>query len=270
MSNLALRILSAVVLIPIVLAAIIWAPPHAFAGFIALFAALAGFEFGEITIGKRFPGHRFLVAALAAMICAGVYLSTAYDWAPLIALVLVVPIATVSFMLDKSELAQSVPAAAHSIAGSLYAGALFGCITLIFASGDPIGRYWVILLAAGTFVGDTMAYACGRAFGKRKLAPRISPGKTWAGAFGGGIGTMGCVALAKATLLPDLEWIDVVLLGVPLAAACQFGDLAESFVKRGFGVKDSGRLIPGHGGILDRCDGLMMGAPVVYLFSFLR
>ncbi|MBW2277054.1 MAG: phosphatidate cytidylyltransferase [Deltaproteobacteria bacterium] len=270
MSNLVQRILSAIVLIPVVLALIIWAPAHAFACFIALIAALAGFEFGDITIGREFPGHRFLVATLAAMICAGIYLSTEFTLAPLIAVVLVVPAASVSFMLDKSDLSRSVPAAAHSIAGALYAGALFGCITLIFATADPFGRYWVILLAAGTFVGDTMAYACGRAFGKRKLAPRISPGKTWAGAVGGGIGTMGCVALAKATLLPGLEWIDIVLLGVPLAAACQFGDLAESFVKRGFGAKDSGRLIPGHGGILDRCDGLMMGAPVVYLFSFLR
>jgi phosphatidate cytidylyltransferase len=193
-----------------------------------------------------------------------------FPWAPLVAVVLVVPIASASFMLDKSDLARSAPAAAQSIAGALYAGALFGCISLIFATGDPVGRYWVLLLAAGSFVGDTMAYACGRAFGKRKLSPRISPGKTWAGAVGGALGTMGCVALAKVTLLPQLEWIDVVLLGVPLAAACQFGDLAESFVKRGFGVKDSGRLIPGHGGVLDRCDGLMMGAPVVYLFSFLR
>jgi len=270
MSNLALRILSAIVLIPVVLATIIWAPAHAFAGFIGLFAALAGFEFGDITIGRQFRGHRFLVAALAAMVCAGVYLSTVFPWAPLVALILLVPITSISFMLDKSELARSVPAAAHTVAGAIYAGALFGCITLIFATGDPIGRCWVILLAAGTFVGDTMAYACGRAFGKRKLAPRISPGKTWAGAVGGGLGTMACVALGKLTLLPDLQWIDLVLLGVPLAASCQFGDLAESFLKRGFGVKDSGKLIPGHGGVLDRCDGLMMGAPVVYLFSLLR
>jgi phosphatidate cytidylyltransferase len=270
MSNLVLRILSAAVLIPVVLALIIWAPAHAFAGFIAFVAALAGFEFGDITLGKRFPGHRFLVAVLGAMICAGVYLSTVAAWAPLASLFLVVPVTAASFMLDKSPLNRSVPAAAYSITGALYTGGLFGCITLIFSTGDPLGRYWVILLASGTFVGDTMAYAFGKALGKRKLAPRISPGKTWAGAFGGAIGTMGCVALAKVTLLPSLEWLDVVLLGVPLAAACQFGDLVESFLKRGFGVKDSGRLIPGHGGMLDRCDGLMMGAPIIYLFSFLR
>lgn len=270
MSNLVLRILSAIVLIPVVLALIIWAPAHGFAGFIALVAALAGFEFGDITLGRRFPGHRFLVAALSALVCGGVYLSTLFDWAPLAAVFLVVPITAAAFMLDKSPLDRAVPAAAYSIAGAIYTGGLFGCITLIFATGDPIGRYWVILLAAGTFVGDTMAYAFGRALGKRKLAPRISPGKTWAGAVGGAIGTMGCVALGKVTLLPDLEWLDIVLLGVPLAAACQFGDLAESFVKRGFGVKDSGRLIPGHGGMLDRCDGLMMGAPIVFLFTFLR
>jgi len=269
-SNLAARILSAVVLIPAVLALIVWAPAHAFAAVIAAITALAGFEFGSIAIGDRFPGHRFLIAALAALVCGAVYLSSILPWSPLIALALVFPVTAAAFMLDKSPLDRAVPAAACSVAGAIYTGGLFGCITLIFAAGDPIGRYWVILLAAGTFVGDTLAYAVGRALGKRKLAPRISPGKTWAGAWGGAIGTMGCVALAKISLLPELEWVDVVLLGAPLAAACQLGDLVESFVKRGFGVKDSGRLIPGHGGILDRCDGLMMGAPVVYLFTFLR
>lgn len=270
MSNLAQRILSAVVLIPVVLLLIIWAPPHAFAAFIALVAGLAGFEFGAITIGRRFAGHRFLVAVLGAAVCISVYLSTIATWTLLLAAFLVVPVAFAAFMLDKGDLRAVAPAAAWSAVGALYTGGLFGAATLIFASGDPRGRYWVLLLVAGTFVGDTLAYAVGRLLGKRKLAPRISPGKTWAGAIGGALGTMGCVALAKLTLIPDLEWLDIVLIGIPLSAACQFGDLIESFLKRGFGVKDSGRLIPGHGGVLDRCDGLMLGAPVVYLFSLLR
>lgn len=270
MSNLALRILSAAVLIPAVLSLIIWSPPQAFAAFIALVAGLAGFEFGDITIGRRFSGHRILVGVLSAAVCACVYLTTAASWAPLPALLLLVPLAFTAFMLDRGELGPAVQAAGWSAVGALYTGGLFGAVTLIFASGDPRGRYWVLLLAFGAFVGDTLAYAVGRLLGKRKLAPRISPGKTWAGAVGGAVGTMACVGLAKATLIPELEWLDIALLGIPLAAACQLGDLIESFLKRGFGVKDSGRLIPGHGGVLDRCDGLLLGAPVVYLFSLLR
>jgi phosphatidate cytidylyltransferase len=270
MSNLAQRIVSALVLIPVVLALIIWASPLIFAGFLCLVAALAGFEFGNITLGKASPGHRFLVAALGAGVCAAVALSGEYPWSPLVALVLLFPAAAVAFMLGPGELGPTSRSAGFTVAGAVYVGGLFGCMALIFASSDPGGRYWLLLLACGTFVGDTLAYAVGRLLGKRKLAPRISPGKTWAGAVGGAIGTMGCVALAKATLLPQLEWLDVVAFGIPLAAACQLGDLVESFFKRGFGVKDSGRLIPGHGGILDRCDGLMLGAPVVYLMSLLR
>jgi len=132
---------------------------------------------------------------------------------------------------------------------------------------SPDGRYWVLLLAAGAFLGDTLAYAAGRSFGKKKLAPRVSPGKTWAGAAGGLLGTMAAVAAAKGFGLNGLQWVDVALLGVPLSILCQLGDLVESLFKRAFGVKDSGRAIPGHGGILDRCDALMFGAPVVFFFS---
>jgi phosphatidate cytidylyltransferase len=270
MSNLASRILSSLVLVPPIVALILFAPAHVFAGFVSLIAGLAGFEYGSITLDRSFRGHRVLIGALAAAVCASVYLSTIASSAPLIAMLLLPAIAALAFMLDKAALSRAVPAAALTTAGALYTGGLFGCMTLIFAMGDPRGRYFVLLLAAATFIGDTLAYAVGRLIGKRKLAPRISPGKTWAGAIGGGVGTMGCVALAKATLLPGLEWTDVLVFGAPLAAACQIGDLIESFLKRGFGVKDSGRLIPGHGGILDRCDGLMMGAPVVYLLSLLR
>jgi phosphatidate cytidylyltransferase len=154
-------------------------------------------------------------------------------------------------------------------AGAVYCGALFGFISLIYVTTAD-GTGWVLALLFGTFVGDTSAYAIGRLFGRRKLAPRLSPGKTWAGAVGGAIGSCLGLAVVKLFFLPELSWPEVPILAIPLSIACQLGDLAESFLKRCFGAKDSGKIIPGHGGLLDRADALIFGAPVVYLFTVLR
>ena len=143
-------------------------------------------------------------------------------------------------------------------------------IYLIFHFNADNGRYFIFLLLLGTFLGDTGAFAFGRLFGKRKLYPKLSPGKTWAGAFGGFAMTFFSVIAVKFLFMPSISLLDAFLLSFLLSISCQIGDLAESFVKRGFNVKDSGNIIPGHGGMLDRIDALMFGAPVVFLFSFLR
>jgi phosphatidate cytidylyltransferase len=131
------------------------------------------------------------------------------------------------------------------------------------------GRLWILLLLTGVVASDTFAYAFGRLFGVRKLAPHISPGKTWAGAVGSAFGTVGAVVLFALFLLPELHPAAAAALGLALSVFGQIGDLCESLLKRGFSVKDSGRLIPGHGGVLDRLDSLMFGAPVVLLFRWL-
>lgn len=284
MSNLAKRILSASVLLPPVVALIIWGGPLLFSAFMVALAGIAGFEFGNITIGSSFRNRRLLVGLFASMIAASVsvyghgpvFADAGHEriyfllsHAPMAALILIVPAALLAFMFNTDDPVEAVPAALHSVAGAAYTGGLFGVMSLIFAFSDD-GNWWVLLLAAGTFMGDTMAYTFGRLFGKRKMAPKLSPKKTWAGAFGGLFGTVLTVLVMKLTLLPSLEWYDLVALGVPLSVFCQVGDLAESFVKRGFDIKDSGNIIPGHGGILDRCDALMFGAPVVFVFSLLR
>jgi len=128
----------------------------------------------------------------------------------------------------------------------------------------PEGRSWLILVFACTWASDTGAYLVGSVVGRRKLAPSISPGKTVEGA-------LGAVAVTAATAggvqsLTDLPialpW--AVLLGVVMSVAAQLGDLSESYLKRAVGAKDSGHLLPGHGGLLDRIDGLMWVTVVVY------
>jgi phosphatidate cytidylyltransferase len=270
MPNLLLRIISALVLLPLVLALVVWAPPLWFALAAVLLSALSGFEFGTITLAAPLRHGRFLTALLSASCTAAVsfgpLLESGFSALFPVALLLA-PASLLFYMFHPAEQRATVQAAAHTATGSLYCGGLWGFVSLIRSADSTSGWRWVILLLAAAVLSDTCAYAAGRLFGRRRMAPRISPNKTWSGAVGGAVATVGSVALARATLLPDLSWLEVAALGLLLGVFLQFGDLVESFLKRGFGVKDSGRLIPGHGGLLDRVDALLLGAPVVYLFA---
>ncbi len=148
----------------------------------------------------------------------------------------------------------------------LAAGAVYiavPCIAIIWLRSDAaVGRQAIFWLFAVVWATDIGAYFAGRGIGGPKLAPRISPGKTWAGLLGG----MVCAALvgAATALLLDLSRAaPLIVISALLALVAQAGDLLESMVKRRFGVKDSGHLIPGHGGVLDRLDGLLTAAPAV-------
>ena len=148
----------------------------------------------------------------------------------------------------------------------LAAGAVYiavPCIAIIWLRSDAaVGRQAILWLFAVVWATDIGAYFAGRGIGGPKLAPRISPAKTWAGLLGG----MVCAALvgAATALLLDLSRaVPLIVISGLLAVVAQAGDLLESMVKRRFGVKDSGHLIPGHGGVLDRLDGLLTAAPAV-------
>ncbi len=152
-----------------------------------------------------------------------------------------------------------------STAGILYAGVLTTFMALIkrdFKDGDMI-----VLILAVPWISDTFAYFAGRAFGKRKLYAAVSPGKTIAGGIGGLVGA--CVAAGTVNqFLMDgaIPWHHLAVLAIVGGALCQIGDLMESLLKRSTGVKDSGNLLPGHGGILDRIDAVIVYAPFVYLY----
>ncbi|MDR9501982.1 MAG: phosphatidate cytidylyltransferase [Desulfurivibrionaceae bacterium] len=148
------------------------------------------------------------------------------------------------------------------IFGVLYCGFLVGHIILLM--GLPDGGSWLIVLTAITAASDSGAYFVGRWLGKTKLCPHISPGKTVAG-FNGGIicGTLGGVLLA-ALLLPEISLVKIALYGALLSVLGVAGDLTESIIKRATGTKDSGKLLPGHGGFLDRSDSLLFCAPTFY------
>ncbi|MCG6893943.1 MAG: phosphatidate cytidylyltransferase [Desulfobacteraceae bacterium] len=137
---------------------------------------------------------------------------------------------------------------------------------LVRIRAQPDGIAWLLLVLAVVFVGDTAAYHVGSAHGKRKLAPAVSPGKTVEGALGGLAGNLAAGALFKAMLLPSLPWLSSIGFILTMGIVGQIGDLFESQFKRINDIKDSGTLLPGHGGILDRIDALLFASPVAYLF----
>lgn len=131
--------------------------------------------------------------------------------------------------------------------------------------GLPDGVAWVFLALLTTFANDTAAYAVGRGIGRHPMAPGISPGKTWEGALGGLVAAViACPVLAMLLGLPEGPW---AVLGLGIGTAAQAGDLLESALKRRAGVKDASALVPGHGGVLDRLDSLVLVAPLVYHYS---
>lgn len=151
------------------------------------------------------------------------------------------------------------------MAGMLYVGWL---LSYLVALRLDAGRDWLFLALFATFGSDTAAYFLGKAFGKHKLAPRISPGKTWEGTVAG---IFGAVIISLLFTLPTplqlpLSYGQAILLGVLISVFGQIGDLAESMLKRNSGVKESGNLMPGHGGLLDRLDSVIFAGVVVYLY----
>jgi phosphatidate cytidylyltransferase len=270
MSNLTQRILSAVVLIPIVLGLLFYGPVWSFCGFVVFIAALLGFEYATITLAPEFKAYRLLTPLLAAMSSLSFAFMSERPLVTVFALMLIVVLPPIVFMFSRTETREAVTAAASTTTGALYAGVLTGFIILLYLRHQPSGSAWIFALFAAAVLNDTGAYTVGRLWGRRKLFPRISPGKTWAGAFGGVAGTVLGIGISIYFFLPQLPWLTGLLLALPLSAAYQFGDLSESFLKRGYGVKDSGHIIPGHGGIFDRIDALIFGAPVLFFFSMLK
>jgi len=158
----------------------------------------------------------------------------------------------------------SMDRAALTLFGALFAGWMPAHLALI-RDLRPHGESFLLMTLVSVWCMDTAAYAAGRALGRRPLASVVSPKKTWEGAIAGSAAAMAvCLAFQRFVLKEDLSPLWAAGLGVAIATSGQLSDLAESMVKRDAGVKDSGALLPGHGGVLDRFDSFILGAPLVY------
>jgi phosphatidate cytidylyltransferase len=169
-------------------------------------------------------------------------------------------------LLLRPQKEQAFVSWAWTIAGILYVGWLLSYWVALRGLDD--GRNWVFFALFITFASDTSAFFVGRALGKHHLAPRISPGKTWEGAVAG---VFGAILVSLLFVLPTplglpLSWWQAILLGLVVSVFGQLGDLVESLFKRNMGVKEASKLIPGHGGALDRIDSIVFAGVVVYYY----
>ena len=158
-----------------------------------------------------------------------------------------------------------------TVFGALYPAALLAFLTdLRLAEGPSVGNleafYLTLSVLLLIWATDILAYYTGKAIGKHKLAPSISPKKTWEGSIGGAVGALLAAVALKMTLIGFLDWPHVIALALICGVVSQVGDLAESRFKRAAGVKDSGTILPGHGGVLDRFDAALLAAPLAYLY----
>jgi phosphatidate cytidylyltransferase len=172
------------------------------------------------------------------------------------------------FLLRFRDLSTVVQHLTLLLFGLLYLPLLLGHLALL--RGLPFGREWIFLVLLIVMAGDTAAYFTGVTLGRRKLYPAISPNKSIEGAIGGLAGSLVGALVAKFGFFPALTLPDCLILGIFLGVLGQLGDLFESMLKRSFGVKDSGTIIPGHGGMLDRLDSLLFAIPPAYYYALLR
>ncbi len=246
------RVLTALLLIPTFIYIILWAPLWAFLAAVAGVAVLCFREYADLVslhaIEK--PGVFGYVAGLLLLFLPG------KDFA---FLVLVATLA-MALALRSRELAEALPAAATLLLGVVY---VFGSLRCgIDLHG--ISQYWLFFALSLNWLGDIAALYVGRLIGRHKMAPRVSPAKSWEGAAASVIASAIYGALYFPRLLPNVPLLEAVALTVVANIAGQFGDLCESGLKRGAGVKDSGTLLPGHGGWLDRVDSSLFALPVIY------
>jgi phosphatidate cytidylyltransferase len=182
---------------------------------------------------------------------------------PNLVLVAVLMVAFTDAVLFEEKIENAPRRVGLAALGVVYPGLLLSALVRLRQLDN--GGWWIILALTVTWLNDTSAYFAGRFFGKHKLYPRISPAKTWEGAAGGAIGSVVGALIVQHFWIPALPPWGAAIVGAGAAVLGPLGDLSESMLKRAFGAKDSGRLLPGHGGFLDRLDALLFNAPFVLL-----
>lgn len=250
------RLLFAAVGLPL-LVALLLSPETVFSAAVTALLAGAAFELLRAAAPGAGVAAALAAGATATLIVASARSVDAFSpWT----LLPVAALAAVLILRRPSE--RAVPAGAWWVLAVLYPGALGAHWILL--RGEPSGAHWVTAGLVIMFATDTGAYAAGRLLGRHRMAPALSPGKTWEGAAGGMLAgaTAGLAAPALLGLSPGAPAIATIALAVPVAA--QAGDLLESALKRRMGVKDMSGLLPGHGGLLDRLDSLLLAGPLLY------
>jgi phosphatidate cytidylyltransferase len=267
------RILTAIVALPILLYTVWSQSPYFFAALTTVAIALALGEFYSLAAKVGFKAQTVPGYAAALVVIAGFVFEE-----PLLIVAALVALSIWSLgatIFQPDDMKKALAAVSATIFGVIYVALLAGCLVGVRMISDTAPRTAVPHLAsklltmffAIVMMTDTGAYYTGRTIGRHKLAPRVSPGKTIEGAIGGFVMAVATGFICKLAFFPEIPAVHALAMGAVLGAIGQFGDLAESLLKRGSNVKDSGNLLPGHGGMLDRVDSILFCAPVLYYYS---
>ncbi len=259
-----LRLVSAAVGIPLLVAAV-WLGNPWFAVLLAAIALAAGWEFLHLAPKAEACPLRLLGLLFILLFTLNGFGFTGADYSvPLLSGAVVL---SLLLLLARGDTDGAALGWAWTLAGILYVGWTLGHAARLEVRPD--GPRWLLFLLFTTFAVDTAAFVVGRAIGRRRLAPAISPGKTQEGAVAGLLAGLVAAPVLAAVLGLPLSFVEGVALGAGMAIAAQLGDLAESLLKRSAGVKDAGRLVPGHGGVLDRYDSIVIPLLLVYYYVIL-
>lgn len=269
------RLITAIILIPLVIAALFFLPADGFMLVVLGITMLAAWEWGQFA-GLKTPLQRIMLALIFGLLLAGmVFVLPPYQrdiHQPYVALSLWV---SLSWWVVALLLVIAYPKSVSLWQHSRFLRLVFGALTLVpFFWGMLVlrqyhydfdryaGAWWLLFVLLLVWGADSGAYLFGKMFGRHKLAPKVSPGKTLEGCIGG-LATSALIAWIFASLAPlQVETSSLIYSAVIATLASVLGDLSESMFKRASGIKDSGNLIPGHGGILDRIDSLTAAVPV--------
>ena len=249
--------------IPLLIAAIWFNKPLPwFTVLLAIWGLLAAFEFYKIVSGTKVVPLTYFGLIWTVLFILSPHFNRDL---PILLLTSAVVLSLIWLLLRRQKEGAFI-GWAWTMAGILYVGWLLSYFVALRGLDD--GRNWVFLALFATFGSDTAAFFTGRAWGKHHLAPHISPGKTWEGAIAG---VLGAILVSLLFTIPSpvslpLSYWQAIVLGLLVSIFGQLGDLVESLLKRNMGVKDSGRLLPGHGGALDRIDSVVFAGVVVYYY----
>jgi phosphatidate cytidylyltransferase len=255
------RIYTVLLVVPLLYGAIRYLPAVAFTGMVALAGCVTLMELYRLCFQAS---SRPLAVGVGLLGCVGLIVGPHHSALVQTGLlVAVISVLSIPLLVDV-PLLDSLRQGAIVLTGMLYVGLTLSYLVLVRLLPDGESLLFFLLLV--TWAADTGAYYVGTLYGQRALAPRISPKKTFEGLAGGFIGATIVAFVARWTFMPEFSNLDTLVLALVLTVAGLWGDLVESAIKRGVGVKDSGGLLPGHGGMLDRLDSLLFTAPAFYYY----
>ncbi|AKU91363.1 phosphatidate cytidylyltransferase [Vulgatibacter incomptus] len=271
--NLVLRVASALLLLPIVLG-LLWLGGIAAILLVVFAIVMVASEFYKMA-GVRASHPAAILGLVASASLAWIGASIDTRWPGALGVLVLVPLASVALYTlfpPDGDLRKAAASSGFVALMPGYAGLGLGAVVALRAMPGHAGITWTLVAIGVTWANDTGAYFAGRLFGRHKLYPLISPNKTWEGFVGGmASSVLICFLIKWIYAVEVLHFWDCVIVGVVGGVLGPLGDLSESMLKRAFGVKDSGRIMPGHGGIFDRVDALMFVAPWVFAYAhFIR